>query len=419
MIRLTLLFACLFFLAQSVVHAETKATFNFDQYSLSQAAKDVTIKILKKNYLADDTFINDESVFSLNLKQVTFPELENALIATIKRRGYEVDADDKLISIYKEPNNNFIGGLKPLQNQPTISQQTNPLLTESTAEHIEKNLFFYRLKNRDTAYVKQLLKPMFPDNAFSFDLKDGATTLDAFTFLGTPDQITKMSEVLNALDSPSEQVQISAILYQVSNVKRKQSALTIALNLLKGAVNIAVPETLLGNLVQLSTKDVKVAYSALNNDNRFNVISSPSILVKDRERGLINVGEEVPILAEVIPQNNGQNLQSVEYIQTGVILDITPKITRNVTELSINHQLSNAVVNDTGVRGTPKIIKREFSTVVNAKENDIILIGGLSERRFNKTRSYQPLIPAFGSKSSENNTSDLLLMLHVKKLQRI
>jgi type II secretory pathway component GspD/PulD (secretin) len=140
-------------------------------------------------------------------------------------------------------------------------------------------------------------------------------------------------------------------------------------------------------------------------------------VVKNRQKGSFSVGADVPILGQVSYQNNGQAVQSVEYKPSGVILDLTPVFNENNIELTIHHQISNFIKTTNGVNNSPTLIKRELTTVVNSKFEDVILLGGLSETKDTKSNSGLPFLPDFlKSKSSDISKSDILLLLHVTKI---
>lgn len=129
------------------------------------------------------------------------------------------------------------------------------------------------------------------------------------------------------------------------------------------------------------------------------------------------MGADVPILGQVSYNQTGQAVQSVEYKPSGVILDLTPVFHDDNIELTIHHQISNFVQTTNGVNTSPTLIKRELNTVINSKFNDVILLGGLSETKDTKTKSGLPFLPDFmRSKSSDTLKSDILLLLHVKKI---
>lgn len=125
----------------------------------------------------------------------------------------------------------------------------------------------------------------------------------------------------------------------------------------------------------------------------------------------------MPVLGNVQLDKNGNPVQSVEYRPSGVILDITPEIRDEVIDLVINQQLSNFIPTTTGVNNSPTLIKREISTQVGAGPDDVIILGGLKEEKNSTDQSGFPFLPRFlWSKGVQNDTTEILLVLNVKRI---
>lgn len=130
-----------------------------------------------------------------------------------------------------------------------------------------------------------------------------------------------------------------------------------------------------------------------------------------------SVGSEVPVLGAITAYNNGQPVQSVTYRPSGVILELTPTILQSGIELQLLQQVSNFVQTQTGVNGSPTLIKRELSTTVSAKDGDLILMGGLDETKHSQDGIGLSWLPTWlHSKTAEQNKTDILLVLHVQRI---
>ncbi|HIG9168072.1 hypothetical protein RAG77_04105 [Klebsiella pneumoniae] len=84
-------------------------------------------------------------------------------------------------------------------------------------------------------------------------------------------------------------------------------------------------------------------------------------------------------------------------------------------DLKIQQQLSNFVTTETGVNNSPTLIKRDVTTEVSLADGDIILLGGLAEQKDSKASSGWSF---FGSRTSESNKTDIMVMLQVRKVDR-
>lgn len=70
---------------------------------------------------------------------------------------------------------------------------------------------------------------------------------------------------------------------------------------------------------------------------------------------------------------------------------------------------------ETGVNNSPTLIKRDVTTEVSLADGDIILLGGLAEQKDSKASSGWSF---FGSRTSESNKTDIMVMLQVRKVDR-
>src|SRR5262249_27249361 len=81
----------------------------------------------------------------------------------------------------------------------------------------------------------------------------------------------------------------------------------------------------------LNTDDVQVVIHALTDVTDIKVVSSPQLLVLDNQSARLQVGDEVPLLTSTTGgidtgENRNNVVSEVEYRDTGVILDIIPRV---------------------------------------------------------------------------------------------
>jgi type II secretory pathway component GspD/PulD (secretin) len=388
------------------------ADLRLDNVRLNELAKLGYSQILDIDFIADNDFNNESKTVSVYLKNKTNAQLKSSINSLIEAAGYDVIEKGGAVVISKKQSDQL------------------PDLTP----------FYYKPKYRDVVYLTDQLSGLFKTGNFTFKRQVQSASnkdtdkagvqapvnsaqslvtkpLDAFIFNGTNNEINALQGLLKVLDVPDEQVQITAYLYEVSNNDLKQSSFTLAASLLGDKFKVNLGGEVLNNSISFNSGNFKAAISALAADSRFNVVSSPVLTVKNRQKGSFNVGAETPVLGNVSYQNNGQAVQSVEYKPSGVILDLTPVFRDSGIELTIHHQISNFVQTSTGVNNSPTLIKRELTTVVNSGFQDVILLGGLSELKETKSKSGLWFLPdLLHSKTQDSSKSDILLLLHVNKI---
>ncbi len=156
-----------------------------------------------------------------------------------------------------------------------------------------------------------------------------------------------------------------------------------------------------------------------------NVLSSPSVMVRDNQQAHIQVGKEVPILTQ--QQQNTSNpdnniVNSVSYKQTGVQLTVKPRVTPGgMVQMDVQQEVSTDSKTDTSDINSPTFIVRQITSNVAVRSGQAVVLGGLIENLDEKTKGGVPgfsNIPLVGALFSDNNRSsdrkELLVILTPK-----
>lgn len=124
-----------------------------------------------------------------------------------------------------------------------------------------------------------------------------------------------------------------------------------------------------------------------------NVLSNPSLVVRDGVSANINVGTDIPTVGTTTV-NPGTETSSttIEYRKTGVKLTVTPTISaQGFVVLQIDQSISNTTDGGT-VAGSPAIFERSINTEVIAQSGQTIMLGGLISERVNKSTTKVPFL---------------------------
>lgn len=155
-------------------------------------------------------------------------------------------------------------------------------------------------------------------------------------------------------------------------------------------------------------------------DERVNILSSPSIVVRDGVTADFSVGEDIPEVAGTTENpNTGSQTQQLSRRKTGIKLSVTPTISaQGLVVMEITQSSSNAVKGGVTVQGNQTIFEREISTEVIAQSGQTILLGGMiSERSTNSDSkvpglSSLPILGAlFKSESETKDKTELVLLI--------
>ncbi|NUZ10689.1 type II secretory pathway protein [Pseudoalteromonas sp. McH1-7] len=111
-----------------------------------------------------------------------------------------------------------------------------------------------------------------------------------------------------------------------------------------------------------------------------NVLSRPTLLVRDGVSANISVGDDIPTIGSTTtdPINSERETTTIQYRKTGVDLNVTPTINAQGTVImTIEQTISNVNTEASGNSSTPAIFERSLSTEVVAGNGQTVLLGGL------------------------------------------
>ncbi len=146
---------------------------------------------------------------------------------------------------------------------------------------------------------------------------------------------------------------------------------------------------------------------AVSNDTNSNILATPHLTTMDNEEAFFIVGQEVPIITGTTTGDNNSNpFQTVDRQEVGVKLKVTPQINEgDAVQLLIEQEVSS-VSGATSV--DISINKREIKTTVIVDDGGTIVLGGLIDEDVQESVSKVPLlgdIPILGHLFKSTSTS--------------
>ncbi len=155
-----------------------------------------------------------------------------------------------------------------------------------------------------------------------------------------------------------------------------------------------------------------------NNDVR--ILIRPSILVRNNQKARINVGANEPYLSGINASttNYAQTSRDVQYKETGIILEVTPRINdEGIVSMEIIQELSQLGSPRT-VENLQSFIQRKVETSVVVRNGSAIIIGGLIETRKKNDRKGIPGLQdapvvggLFSTEDAEDVRTELVLII--------
>ncbi|HEY8035955.1 MAG TPA: type II secretion system secretin GspD [Methylobacter sp.] len=181
-----------------------------------------------------------------------------------------------------------------------------------------------------------------------------------------------------------------------------------------------------GLSVVQNSSSVKAILTAQADKGNVNVISSPSLMVLNNQQAKINVGDQIPIQTATsqLPTTTGTTpalltSNSIQYKDTGVTLEVTPRVNANGMVILDLHQIVSAVVpTTTGVTTSATINKQEIESSVAVQDGETIALGGLIKDNSSENKSGIPFLhelpvigPLFGNTTYTETKNELVVLI--------
>ncbi|MFV3128969.1 type II secretion system secretin GspD [Niveispirillum sp. KHB5.9] len=135
------------------------------------------------------------------------------------------------------------------------------------------------------------------------------------------------------------------------------------------------------NLVFSQNGDPRVVLSALDEVTDVRVVSSPQVVVLDSQVAQLLVGDRVPILtrtAQSVDNPDAPIVSQVEYVNTGVILRVVPRISQSgKVTMEVYQEISNVSGTRNSGNLTPTISQRQITSNVAVDSGQTVVLGGL------------------------------------------
>ncbi|HEY2588869.1 MAG TPA: type II secretion system secretin GspD [Tepidisphaeraceae bacterium] len=223
----------------------------------------------------------------------------------------------------------------------------------------------------------------------------------------------KVREILAQLDRPVPQVMVKVLIAEVTHdnsldVGADWSILNInsrpggkaGLTLTSNNGNATATGGLTVSLVE---NNLTATLHALATAGKVDVLSRPYILTSDNQPAEIVIGSEVPIITNSQLTDTGQQINTVQYRDIGIILDITPHINpEGLVICDVAPEVSNTTDQSVPIASNvnaPVFSLRSANARVGIKDGQTIVIGGLMQDQKTSTVNKIPLlgdIPGLG-----------------------
>jgi len=243
----------------------------------------------------------------------------------------------------------------------------------------------------------------------------------ALIFNTSGDKYRQLLPLIKRLDVMPKQVILEVMIAEVTLTDEFQQGLSFALtnmgiasesggfNLTSGAAGLSYA---------LSGAQGSLTLNLLQTNSHVNVLSRPSLLVRDGVTANITVGDVIPTVGQIVTDPVNGSITSIVYRKTGVELQVKPTINAlGLVIMEIEQKISNTASGSSSVAGTPTVFERSIKTEVIAQSGQSIILGGLisENNASNDTRvpffSSIPLVGHLFNSTNESKDKTELVVL--------
>jgi general secretion pathway protein D len=231
----------------------------------------------------------------------------------------------------------------------------------------------------------------------------GAVTIDTagnrILFHGTAAEFARLRSALVQLDAPQPQVLVELTIAEVTLTDETRFGVEWFLEQTVGGDLVA--STLGGSVRQpgglgvtathaFSRATVEAALNAFASNRNLNILSTPRVFTRSGRTAEILIGTDVPIITSQRAADNQTGgdtdvLQTVQYRQTGIILNVRPIVLgEDRIDITLYQEVSTQQPNTSAAIASPLILNRSVATQISLQEGMTAVIGGLIQDNYSR-----------------------------------
>lgn len=280
-----------------------------------------------------------------------------------------------------------------------------PATATKQKEYQELKVRVFQLSNVDSKFIQNVLKTILKIKDVVIDEKTNTIVIR-----DTPDAITVAEKLVAGYDVPDAEVMLEVEVLEVSRDRISNIGIkwpdAVSLSLPKGLVDPSGQLTLRelkdlrGNQALFGPASLGVGINAKLIDSDANLLASPRIRVRHKEKARILIGDRVPFVAGSNTVATGATpiiSNSVQYLDVGIKLEVEPYVySENDVGIKINMEVSNIAKEILNTKTSDilyQIGTRSASTSLRLKDGETQILAGLLS---DQERSSADKVPGLG-----------------------
>jgi general secretion pathway protein D len=276
--------------------------------------------------------------------------------------------------------------------------------------------------------------PTLLASASSDDLMRAAVDKETNTLLVSAPawKWVRIQKILAEIDRPQAQLLIEATIVEVTlgtefHLGVDWSVLS-ASNKLQVTSNQSPTGTIAPSFPGFSVTflggDIQAALNALATRTNVEVVSAPKVMTLDNHTARLEVGDQIPIIVQSSQATiaGAPLVNTIDYRNSGVILNVTPRISGDDRiVLDVDQEVSAAVKTNTSGIDSPTIQQRKIQSTLVLSDGGLVALGGLISRTRNHGAGGVPWlmnIPGLGAlfrtTTNDDTRTELIVLLTAK-----
>ncbi len=282
---------------------------------------------------------------------------EQTLQSVLRMCGLATQFEDNVILVY--PKDNLPREARRLQMFP---------LDFARAEVVEPT-------------VQGLLSSLGSSYTTTVDALDNRQGRESIVVIDTPEVLQQVEQYLMQADQPPRQVMIEARILEVELKDDMQHGVNFQ-NLMSSDVRTGgfrITDSIASStnpffFAELSGSQLNALITLLETTTDAKTLATPRVMAINGQNATIQVGQKLGFAIATVTQT--ATIQDVKYLDTGVVLDVTPTISRDGRVLmSVKPKVSSGAINPDTL--LPEETTRQIETSVMLDNHQGMIIGGL------------------------------------------
>lgn len=409
-----------------VVAFAKPVSFDFNAVSLVAFSQATFRGIMGRDFVISPEVLAADRRITINVKNIDQTEVPGFVTGILQQQGISVVERGGVYYLNQASRNEvsteepqtareraqvmYGTGMTKIEATPRLASSVEPAQERLTfGRSADDESMVYVPKNRPSDFLASVINAGFGSHA-------AQVAGSRLVLSGAAYDVKKMVALLDSVDVLPARLEVSASWVEVARTDGTSKGFSLIANVLGAKLGVSLGSVNSGSVISLRNTSFELVVDALSTDARFKQISNSRLVGDEYEPVRLIVGDETPTVSSTGKDNLGNQVQNVVYRPSGVIVDVVPKVLASGRiNLTVDGQISNFKSTQTGVNGSPTLIKRQVKTAVTVGDGEVLLIGGLNDTNSTESSSGLSFLPARWSLTSGTKVqTDLVLVLSAK-----